>query len=319
MKIKKRDKKRGMNKLGVSLMISYVLLIFITIALSIGVYTWLKDYAVVSERIDCKDGTSLIIESYNIKETVNNKTITLFVKNNGRFNIDGFLITAGNNSQRVPLELIESLILGNLKGHFRFDPALGPKESISAEFSIDSLDLIETVQIQPFILKKNQISRIYCEQALIRQEVLINPSLIPGLVGWWKMNGNVLDYSSNENNGTIIGTPNYTPGRLNQGLEFDLNDYVEAIVTQDKKMVSLWYNTDITDWTHVVFNSSTFYVDGVYSASNPASSIVDTTSNIITIGNGFAGTIDEVAIYDRHLSEWEALQLYNSYNITGII
>ena len=76
-------------------MISYVLLIFITITLSVGVYVWLKDYAVVTEKTDCKDGTSLIIESYNIEENPDNKTITVFVKNNGLFNASGFGMSEG--------------------------------------------------------------------------------------------------------------------------------------------------------------------------------------------------------------------------------
>ena len=303
-------KKRNMNKLGVSLMISYVLLIFITVTLSIGVYIWLKDYAVVSEKTDCKDDTSLVIERYMIEEDTESEKITVLVKNNGVFNVDGFLITAGNNSKRVPMKLITAE--NNLEGHFIFEPPLGPGESKSAEFNVNGLDLIEIIQLQPFILGENELTRIYCEDALIKQDVIVNPSLIPGLVGWWKFDGNVLDYSTEGDDGVIVGTPNYIDGKLNQGLEFDGVSSVTAVVTGTKNMISFWYNTTTTDWTHVVFNSTTTYVNGVVGVSG---TYVNYVGDDVTIGNGFTGRIDEVAIYNRALSEWEALQLYNSYDI----
>jgi len=315
IKTKKRGK-RNMNKLGVSLMISYVLLIFITVTLSIGVYIWLKDYAVVDEKTNCKDGTSLIIEKYNIEEDLGDKKITISVKNNGVFNVDGLLITAGNNSQRVPMELIKAE--NNLEGHYYFEPPLGPGKSKDAEFDISELDLIEIIQLQPYILAENQLTRIYCEDALIKQEILINPSLISGLVSWWNFDGNVLDFGSNENDGTNNGAV-YVDGKLNQGLEFDGGDSFEANVgTLSDNMISFWYNTTTIAWTHVVFNSSTAYVNGVVD-SNPVPTLVSYTGGNVAIGSGFTGLIDEVAIYNRALSEWEALQLYNSYNLTGII
>ena len=68
--LRKTKMKKNKNKLGVSLMISYVLLIFITISLSVGVYIWLKSSVNINEKIDCKEGTSLSIEEYNIKHKV---------------------------------------------------------------------------------------------------------------------------------------------------------------------------------------------------------------------------------------------------------
>jgi len=369
-----------MNKLGVSLMISYVLLIFITVTLSIGVYIWLKDYAVVNEKTNCKDGTSLIIEKYNIKEEMGVEKITIFVKNNGVFNVDGFLITAGNNSQRIPMEFLRAE--NNLEGHYYFDPPLGPEKSRDAEFNVSGLDLIERIQLQPYILAENELTRIYCEDALIRQEILINPSLIQGLVSWWNFDGNVLDFGSNENDGGNNGAV-YVDGKLNQGLEFDgNNDYVEiedsGNLEPEKITISMWvypktwihttnvalitkrsssengfmffqhndgnlkvdfggsvtrwdtgYLPPTNQWTHLIYTydgtNGTLYVNGDYQSST----LLGDGSNIVSIGNltigsdgvatsyNFNGLIDEVAIHNRALSEWEVLQLYNSYD--GII
>ena len=72
------------NKKAVSLMVSYVILISIVIAVSIGVYAYLKAFVGdVEPAIDCKEETSFIIESYTC--SIGNLELTL--RNNGRFNI----------------------------------------------------------------------------------------------------------------------------------------------------------------------------------------------------------------------------------------
>jgi hypothetical protein len=79
-----------------------------------------------------------------------------------------------------------------------------------------------------------------------------------------------------------------------------------------------------TDWHHVVFvfipsTSMTLYIDGVQKGQNTSaipSSITDGTAPFF-IGNDDAGndyldgTIDEVSVHNRALSETEATQLYN--------
>jgi len=240
MKIREKNK----NKQGVSLMISYVLLIFITISLSIGVYVWLKDYAVITEKINCKEGTSLMIESYNINQTGGNKTFELSIKNNGLFNIGGFLITAGNNSKRIPMQPIWAKNQVQVyPGYFDFEPELGPGQRTNAEFSIGELDKLEIIQIQPYIFKENNIDKIFCEQALIKQAILINPGLIPGLISWWKFDGNAQD-SKDGNNGKIQGNPVYVNGKVNQGLWLDGNDYVDfgnsTLFNENNITLSAW-------------------------------------------------------------------------------
>ena len=53
------------NKKAVSLMISYVLLVTIAIIMSIIVFTYLKTIANVEPVIDCKEGTSIVVEDYS--------------------------------------------------------------------------------------------------------------------------------------------------------------------------------------------------------------------------------------------------------------
>ena len=46
------------------------------------------------------------------------------------------------------------------------------------------------------------------------------------LVGQWSFEGNLLDSSGNNNNGTATGTVGYAPGRFGQALDFTASGYV---------------------------------------------------------------------------------------------
>src|SRR3989338_200090 len=75
------------TKRGVSIMIGYILLISFVIVISIFVYQWLKTY-VPKQGLECPDGISVYISE--IKSDSN--TLTLTLKNTGRFNIDGVFV-----------------------------------------------------------------------------------------------------------------------------------------------------------------------------------------------------------------------------------
>jgi len=89
-----------LGKRGVSLMVSYVLLIVITISLSIIIFTWLRFFAGGEvEPKSCPTGVSLVIDSYNCTlsgEDESNINVTL--KNKGRFIISNFTIRANNRA-----------------------------------------------------------------------------------------------------------------------------------------------------------------------------------------------------------------------------
>jgi len=381
-----RKKEERMNKLAVSLMISYVLLISIGVALSIGVYIWLKDYANINEKIDCKDGTSLVVERYSIEyQPDDNRTLNLFIKNNGLFNVSGFFITIGNDTKRIPQKpaWVYAGAAQVYPGFYDFVPPLTPGDKIGVEFRLDDLDRVEIMQIQPFIYNKDEVEKIYCEQSLIKQNILITPNLIPRLVSWWKFDGNVFD-SEDGNDGVIGGNPVYEDGELNQGLKFDGDDYVEisdlGLSGIEEVTFSVWakvkqgYDCSLTatimsdgsssengftivndvgicdmirfkgnsgtttegvsysgidayNWNHFTGVSNLtglfLYINGTLVSSNTGTFTRIDISNGYEIGHAknhaskfFNGIIDEVVIYDRALTSWEVLQLYNSYNIT---
>lgn len=91
-KIKKKEKRMG--KKGVSIMIGYVLLITLAVVMGVITYNMLKTY-IPRNAVECPDGVSLFIKNYSCQGTEFNLTL----KNNGRFDIAGFLIRVGNSTE----------------------------------------------------------------------------------------------------------------------------------------------------------------------------------------------------------------------------
>ncbi len=83
------------NKLGVSVMIGYVLLIGMAVVMGGVLYYWMKSY-VPQDPLECQDGTSLIVKNYSC--IGNQLNLTLY--NNGRFNLGGYYIYTSNNSNQ---------------------------------------------------------------------------------------------------------------------------------------------------------------------------------------------------------------------------
>ena len=77
------------KKKGISIMIGYILLISLAVVMSVVVYRWLKTY-VPADTLECADGVSMIITSYTYDCPA--KTLSITLKNNGRFSIGGFFI-----------------------------------------------------------------------------------------------------------------------------------------------------------------------------------------------------------------------------------
>lgn len=173
-KIKKIKKRGEMNKIGVSEMVSYVILISIAIGISVGVYAWMKSYAVNPSSVDCKEGTSVTIQSY---ECFSGR-IELTIKNNGRFNISGVVIAVSNDSQREPqyyLNLIDVNLHGLPAGHYFFSSPLKPGAEQTIEFSNKTregseINTIKKIDAQPFIIDdKNH--RVLCLNSVMKQNI----------------------------------------------------------------------------------------------------------------------------------------------------
>jgi hypothetical protein len=108
------------GKKGISVMVSYVLLIVFVIIIGAIVYQWLKTY-VPAQALECPDGVSLFIKDADFDSSDSQLIITL--RNNGRFDLAGYFIHATNSSdQELPIidlsgylneTLSQGIIFGN--------------------------------------------------------------------------------------------------------------------------------------------------------------------------------------------------------------
>lgn len=169
-KMDKHDKK------GVSLMLSYVILIFIVISLWGLIYAWMKLQVNISPPVDCKEGTSVVLAENTCSENL----MRFKIENNGRFNVDGVIISVGNNSKNIPTTYLVPYYTQpgktQLEGYFYFDGPLAPRETKEAVFSNKKKDgntinikIIQIIQIQPFIFDKK--NKIICQNAVITQKI----------------------------------------------------------------------------------------------------------------------------------------------------
>lgn len=179
-KIKTRKNKMKIGKKAVSLMISYVLLIVIAIVMSIIVFSYLKTVANVKPVIDCKSGTSIFIEDYKCGQG----EIKLTLKNNGLFNIDGFISYFGSDSGKEPIIKLVSFdkVKINNKNYYQFENQLKPERKIIVNFSSlerksdgttapISFNYLSKVKIQPFIIDKESNLIVPCGESVIKQNL----------------------------------------------------------------------------------------------------------------------------------------------------
>lgn len=156
---------------AVSEIVSYVLLISITIMIAIGMYAYLKSYSNLNPVNDCDDQTSLIVTNYSI----DSGNVIIQLKNNGYFNVDGFILSVGNETEPIYQLLAVNDLPRIYYGIFYFIPELKPGTMKIAYFKNKTKDSeidvtkIHVIQIQPFILNKDK--RVVCSKSVIQQEV----------------------------------------------------------------------------------------------------------------------------------------------------
>lgn len=78
-------------------MVEYVLLIVFSVVLALIVYGVLKTY-VPQNKLECPEGTSLLIESYNYNCA--NQELTFTIRNDGRFNVTGYYVYVSDSPEK---------------------------------------------------------------------------------------------------------------------------------------------------------------------------------------------------------------------------
>ena len=105
------------RKRGVSEILGYILLMSIVIAISIGVYAFLRTY-VPQQSLSCPSGVSVSLASYTYNCTTNRLNFSL--ENSGTFNIAGYYIHATNSStqQTAVIDLSSYLMISTYANVF---------------------------------------------------------------------------------------------------------------------------------------------------------------------------------------------------------
>jgi hypothetical protein len=171
------------------MIIGYVLLIVISIVMSVVVYQWLKTY-VPNDAVACPEGSSMFIKEVNYNCTA--KTLTIIVKNNGRFSLDGYFIHASNRSEEKlsTLDLSPSLITASAQdkaetvsgSEIRFG---SPVNSLSPEnesnvnsktFNVSGYGTIYKIEIIPVRIEEinNQRRVVGCTNAKSSESISCN-------------------------------------------------------------------------------------------------------------------------------------------------
>ena len=149
------------QKKGVSLLVSYVLLITIAVALSILVYNWLRFYVQDDDVKECKEGISIVIQDYECLLPVGGEdgSLNLTLKNKGRFNVDGFILKV-HDRERAELGLYtfssngSALITAELYNNlYAFSESKG---------NTSELEKITLIEAQPFVFENNE--KTYCQK-----------------------------------------------------------------------------------------------------------------------------------------------------------
>jgi hypothetical protein len=154
------------SKKGVSMMVSYTLLIVIAVAISVLVYGYLKTW-LPGERPECPSGFNLIIEDSTCDKLT--EELDIRVSNKGLFNISAAFIRMGVAGRTVRFQV-------NNKTEFFPGGPISPNSNarqikfpISHILSRDSSITDWVIEIQPAIFEKNTLYP--CEKAIINQPI----------------------------------------------------------------------------------------------------------------------------------------------------
>jgi len=216
------------EKRGVSLIVSYALLIVILIMLSMLVYSFLK-LRLPSDFDECREGVSLTAE--NVVCSNETGIITFNVLNNGLFTVPAFFVRFYEKDSKVGWQLN--------KGRELLDNAILPDESVSFQGVISNY-LISgedeyVIEIQPAMVKDDEF--VLCD--VVRQKVFCGTkaeSTLASPVLWLMFDGNMDDSSGNDYNGHCSICPSPVDGKFGNGYEF--NSDGESVLVDDNDDIS---------------------------------------------------------------------------------
>jgi hypothetical protein len=148
------------NKLALSEVVGYVLLISMSLALAGAVYAWLMYYVTPGQEVSCDEDVAVIIRDFNYSCASGSLNLTL--ENRGMFNVAGYTVRVNNrtgakNGVYTINKTGQALKVGQIVFDYYSpinDQSTFPVSAISGDLTI--------VEVQPIMIKNNVV--IACEQ-----------------------------------------------------------------------------------------------------------------------------------------------------------
>jgi len=152
-------------------MIGYILLITTAIIISSIVYQWARTY-IPTDPTECPDGVSISVKES--RYDCENKELNLTLRNNGRFNIGGYLIHATTSPNQILASEELSQYTGLKIGAVIFIPfgnPMKPNNEIKNVFNLNNTNFsqIYSVEIIPIIHQDE--TRVNCADARIKEKL----------------------------------------------------------------------------------------------------------------------------------------------------
>jgi hypothetical protein len=166
------------NRKGISIMIGYVLLITTAIVISAIVYQWVKSY-VPTDPVGCPDDVSIFVKERTY--TCESDILNITLRNNGKFNIGGYLIHATDSPEQdlvASISLSEYTPLGLGRAGAVIFSGLGnsfkPNDQIENIFDLSGAGIgtIYTVEVTPILHQDSK--RIICGNAKVKEDLTCN-------------------------------------------------------------------------------------------------------------------------------------------------
>ena len=169
------------KKKGVSPVIGYVLLISFGIIMSIIAYNYLKTY-VPTEGVSCPDGSSVFVKDYACEAGMLNLTL----KNNGKFNLEGYFIYGSNDSSvEIATIMLADKFLDyntnpnsvNSSAQIIFEEKtknyLVAQNEITHSFNVSNISNLAIIELIPTRIQevRSRETLVTCGEARIREEI----------------------------------------------------------------------------------------------------------------------------------------------------
>jgi hypothetical protein len=149
------------NKRAISEVVSYVLLIILSLSLAVFVFNWLRGFVPSMNEAKCPDGISLIIRDQYYDQDSRNLTLT--IQNRGRFSADGFYVRVNNDTEpNFGIYVLDKTGIKIKVGEQNVTFFNSTNYTLGNE-NFTLIQPLKVVEIQPYVFQKGHAGPVLCE------------------------------------------------------------------------------------------------------------------------------------------------------------